>query len=196
MPFNKPNLSPSPELSYLIGVLLGDGSLIHYERHSLYGICLYAKHKGFVEKFSRVLSIVMERGKPYFVALRKDGLYYSAGYSKLLFYFLNDEDNQRRVIELYPIHFIKGFWDSEGSITINTDGGVLVKLSNSNLKLLQKIQEMLKQLSVESSIHISVRNGTRIYSKLRKKFYTTKKNHYALYILRRSCPRFLKLMGD
>lgn len=51
--YNHPDLSPSPELSYLIGVYVGDGSIS--KSGCDYTIALSAKDVEFVAKFTKII---------------------------------------------------------------------------------------------------------------------------------------------
>ncbi len=51
--YNHPNLEPNGDLSYVIGVLKGDGSVTYTEKDYDYAMRLSAIDKDFVEEFSR-----------------------------------------------------------------------------------------------------------------------------------------------
>jgi len=65
--FNKFTLKPSPNLSYLIGVFLGDGCTRVEPKRYKYFVRLKVKDREFAEEFAKRCAKLMGRTKPYLV---------------------------------------------------------------------------------------------------------------------------------
>jgi len=147
MPALRPNhyphrvdLKPSPELAYVIGVVLGDGYVCRTGYNYL--CCLMVKDREFVEEFARSLSVVL--GRPVRVTLYKPrGRYTVQIRSRELYELLRKPRDTLRLKD-YIEHctrciaaFLRGLCDAEGSVDINLGN---IYIANSNLKLLKYIQ--------------------------------------------------------
>jgi intein-encoded DNA endonuclease-like protein len=150
------DLVPSPELSYLIGVLLGDG----YISRSSSDISLIAKDKDFVDAFNVAICKVLGRRKnyPIYIIQRGNCKYYRInGRSKQFakWYFALSLDNLVDTVSVYPFDFVRGFADSEGSIY--WDGrnkkGLRIGIVNTNQLLIEKISQLLTRLSIQNKIY-------------------------------------------
>lgn len=146
---NQPNVNPSRELAYLIGVIRGDGfiTINGKGRRKTYRIGLNVINKKFIQYFRDVLSKIINSKKPYSICYSKTtgsyGCYKVMGYSKKLYEFLNDEIQIELVINKYPSSFVKGFFDSEGSIDPKR-----IRLWNTSIELLTKITKALDLLEI------------------------------------------------
>ncbi len=110
-----PNLEPSPELSYLLGIRYGDIRLMKNENVS-YCVGLCVKDEDFAETFSKSLEKIIGRQYPIYVDKR--GYFIVAASNRILYdYFsmLTLEDHKVQ-IEKYPEDFLRGFSDSEGNV--------------------------------------------------------------------------------
>ncbi len=179
---NIPNLNPSSDLSYTLGVIFGDGSVFKSERH--YSIVLAATSLEFVKEFNRCLCRILGKQKLYSVRERKikkskprwSAIYEFRASSKLLFEFLKGKDisDFNDIIKLFPNEFIKGFADSEGCVYFRKGKKIemtdrKIKLSNTNINLLKYIRRLLKKefninsyLQINSSPHLSVHGKENI----------------------------------
>jgi len=158
---NFPDLSPSHELAYIIGVMLGDGHL-HYNG-SNYEVELGAKDRCFVEEFSRCLTKIMKRDKPYPLwKWKHQEAFTTRATSKFLFHFLKDYRGIKSVIDVFPADFIRGFADSEGHVAHKTRTLVSVGMSNTELWYLSFIQMLLKsRFNIHSNLQLSCRREGR-----------------------------------
>lgn len=154
--WNIPNLEPSPELAYVIGVFIGDGTLIHSYGH--FGVKLETSNIKFARKFNKALCKILNKQKLYSITktkgstLNPTGQYYIvAGYSKILYDFLakgKDPKIYNAIIRKFPISFLKGFYDSEGWMRFNKR--YEFHLCNSNRQILIEMQQILKLLGIKS----------------------------------------------
>jgi len=129
-----PNLNPSPELSYIIGVVHGDG-IMYKERGKDYKIGLSAKDRDFVEEFNRCISRVLGKRKPYPLHPERGGRWGFAAVSVFLYQFLEEWDRCCGVINQYPAEFVRGFFDSEGGAYKNSKY-IILRYYNTNKELL------------------------------------------------------------
>lgn len=178
-------IAPSPDLSYVIGVVKGDGWAYHLHRH--YRIGLNAKSPRFVRKFSEYLAKVLGREKPYAVYQRKDGLYVTEGNSKPLYHFLKN-DGWRGVTGKYPIEFLVGFFDSEGCVTYR-GGSISIEFYCSDFDLLSYVVRTLEKQGIRASIRKKSDAGQK--SVIQGREVTTKKPSYRIWFGGRRARRFL-----
>lgn len=161
--FNQVNLSPSAELSYVIGAVFGDGSLVKAVQHrkgkkwgTHYRIKLSAKDREFVVHFNHCLSKIISRANPYILKrTHRNSMYTVVAKSKILFDFLKGKKVRefKPIIDLYPAEFIRGFADSEGGVSDN-HGTPQIRIYNTNLELLCFIRDLLgNRFNIESSIY-------------------------------------------
>jgi intein-encoded DNA endonuclease-like protein len=180
----KPNLTPSPELAYLLGVRYGDGRLMRNEKKSEFSFGLHAKDRDFVEEFKRCADAVKGRcgGK---IWREKGGYYGYKVYSKALYDFLNKPIQAHEgIIKKFPQHFLRGFFDSEGCVSYGNPNGKRSKetqigASNTDLQLLKFCQHLLAEFfHINSHIYLSQQEGKvyRIVNKLAQR-------QKALYVL-------------
>jgi intein-encoded DNA endonuclease-like protein len=201
-PFNRMNLvelSPSPELSYIVGVFFGDGSIYLDNAGGgyKYKVRLKVVDKEFAEEFKRCLesiglkpSLRFERNKT-----RTDRWCVEA-YSKSLYTFLKQpKEKLFEIAREYPREFLRGFFDSEGSVGWDRKRKKLsVKACNYDLELLQFVQELLASLGIHSKIYVQAREGRRV--KIRDKYYSYKQDFYCIDIYRREAvAEFAKIVG-
>jgi len=192
-------LKPSPELSYLTGVMFGDGSMYYrpekkkatYRSGPTGYIRLCAKSQEFVEAFNRCACRLKGREKPL-VIYKSNGLFCVSVSSKVLYDFFKERNitKFRPVIEEFPADFIRGLFDSEGSVSFRYRdkkawGKSLasyrtldkrIKISNTNLQLLRYAQGLLREFDINSTITIDTKKGSEIGK------YFTRKHCYCLAI--------------
>lgn len=133
--------NPSPELAYVIGVVLGDGNLnIHgYNAEILLSVTDY----DFAKEFSRCLAKILSREKPYRVRWsEKRARWIVQGSSIILHGFLRSHwiDLRSRIehCERCEGVFLRAFYDSEGTVS-----GGRVTVYNTRRGVLLYIQKLL-----------------------------------------------------
>jgi intein-encoded DNA endonuclease-like protein len=180
----RPNLTPSPELAYVIGVVLGDGCL----DRSHYAVRLKAKDFDFTEEFNSSICRVLNKAKPYAINREhKYGHFIVAATSKSLYLFLkNGMDSYEPIIDKYSSEFIRGFADSEGTPSYSGKRrNPVVRIVNTNLTLLKYIQRLLRdRFQIESRIQ-----PQRLNPSVTKdgRVITPKKTFFRLVIGKRKC---------
>jgi len=151
-----PNLEPSPELSYILGVLDGDGS-VSSDGHIQLGV----KDYKFAKEFERALKAiglrakVKERNNWNKSLKRQEHGWKCQAYSVVFvrWYRSLTREQKEEIVGQFPEKYLKGFFESEGTYIVNTNGGVLVHFSNLNYELLLKVQRLLATLGYKSRIY-------------------------------------------
>jgi|GEM_PF-2156018 len=192
--FKVPDLSPSPELSYILGVYYGDGSA--YRDGACYLIKLEAKDQDFVQEFGEQLSKIIEgRGEPYHVWRNKRGYYFTKVSNRLLWEFLKKRDfeNHKVVIDRFPAEFLRGFFDSDGGAHKGRNK-MSIYASNTNKELLIYVRNLLLNLDIFSTILLCHKEGdTRPF---RGRIVQSKKDCHQLVISgQRGFSNFYKHIG-
>lgn len=152
------SLKPSPELSYIIGVLFGDGTLDVGKRgerqRNVYEVSLTQKDLEFAEAFNKAACKILGKKEPYKINFWQNKYYRVRVHSKVLVEFLQPRQLERftDIIKAYPVDFIKGFADSEGSVTISAYKSKLkfgertylyciIAVTNASIKVIKKSKE-------------------------------------------------------
>ena len=156
-----PDLTPSAELSYIIGCIFGDASVFKTCGHHV--IHLWAKDRDFVEYFAFCLSKVL--GRRFCIREADNGGskngFLVLQYSIHLYNFLKNKnlDKFKLVINAFPSDFLRGFFDSEGSVCV-AKTFCRVCATSTNLDLLHFVRYLLKQrFGIESRIIECTRKG-------------------------------------
>jgi hypothetical protein len=162
----RPDFTPSPEMSYAIGVILGDGHISRkLTEHNL--IQLSVTDKDFAEKFAQSIAKVVGRSKPYTTTVyrhfRDNTTYYRVNCSsrEAHNFFNTGRGTLLRIAAKYPADFIRGFFDAEGGVSFFRDSKrFVVFATNTDKSLLRFSQKLLmKQFSIPSKIKLTSRKG-------------------------------------
>jgi len=195
---NKFDDRPSPELSYIIGVILGDG----FKRFDGKGylLRLAVDDKEFAEEFGKCLAKVLGRKpyKPYWN--KKPKQWIVAGCSILLYKFLDKPLEELKPCIEYSKNtisaFLRALFDGEGSMHVNAKYYMrTLRLYNTNEELLNYAKYLLKKYFKINATgpHLARKKGEviNIVGVIRK----TKKDYYYLYIHAKSLSDFCKYIG-
>lgn len=176
--FRIPDLSPSPELSYVIGVYCGDG----YATTS-FQIGLRTIDKDFAEEFARCLAKVCKRERIPISKIK--GTQYTQGFcfgvkvkNQILHNFLKKPLREHNaIIERCPFEFLRGFFDSEGwidSYKRNRTGYRIKRIciGNTNLELMKHVRDLLSR-------HLSITTH-----KITTRKYINQRDFYQMRIMR------------
>jgi intein-encoded DNA endonuclease-like protein len=194
---NKVDLTPSPSLSYLIGVIFGDGCVTIMERptgRTNYNIDLDVIDKDFVDAFNDALFVVL--GKRYAVC-QFANRYQVRGQSKILYELLKGKDinKVKHLVEPFPCNFIRGFADSEGSVCISKCNGypwLKIAIGCTNQAVIEYINSLLKAQTIRSTVVMKQPSG-RFGIKKDGSIIVSKKMMYILNIYDKSS---MKLYTD
>lgn len=155
------------ELSYLIGLILGDGCFYKVIKNKSYTqgrITFASKDKELAEKFACLSAHIIGRQNPYTIRWSSNQrVYISEFRSKQLVEILSKSITElRQFIEISPLDFLKGIFDAEGCISQKYQNNRIylrVFLTNSNLELINYIKYLLEKLEIKSTIQINTWAG-------------------------------------
>ena len=150
----KPTLDITPNLSYIIAVILGDGWI--YKRGYCYFVCLQATDKIFCYKFKESLNKIglkpsMFKRKNCWRVIASSKIFYE------WFESLKDKDIEE-IAKKYPIEFIRGFYESEGNFSIYKSKkynfiSSTITILNTNKEYINLIKELLEYLNFHPTLH-------------------------------------------
>jgi len=161
-PIRRPNydLKPSPSLAYVIGALLGDGTIGYtcpkqgdkrYRYHILHK--LRVNDLDFAKTFSEEVAKALGRPPPP-ISFIEDRRYCVEFASIELSKILGDMRLLKVYVDQFPEAFIRGLFDADGGVALNRSSmrkSHLV-IANTNLQLLEYVQELLQRLGIQSRI--------------------------------------------
>jgi len=183
---------PSFEIGYVTGVALGDGTTSVSSDHN-YAIKLQVNDEEFAEEFARCLGVILHRPPPNVRWWEARRAWRTQVSSLLLMQFL------RRPLSIVgpiiqrtrdcKVGFLKGFFDSEGSVSKDT-----VSVSNGELAKLEFVIELLGSLEIQTTgPHLGYpAGGTRI---IRGKLCRVNKAMYYVRVRNESIRRFQEIVG-
>jgi len=153
----RPNLNPSPHLSYILGVLLGDGSVFKRKSgNGCYGhyIALTVKDEVFAREFAESLKAI---GLDPLMSKNSRG-YHQVRATSVEFYKWFKSLTLQKIKEIalkYPAEFVKGFWESEGTIIKDRRRKTYysLRMSNTKISYLRLVKTALDRLGVKSKLY-------------------------------------------
>jgi intein-encoded DNA endonuclease-like protein len=199
---NKFDENPSPELAYVIGVILSDG--FKYFDNRNYRIGLIVKDKEYAEEFGKNLAKILGKKGLYEPFWSKDlKQWVIVGCSVQLFKFLNRPFEELKFYIEYSketvASFLKALFDGDGSIYVKVRRGErkrILWLYNADKQLLIYVQHLLKKFfNVDATgPHLETRKDS-IKHFPNGKVYKTTQNCYYIYIRAKSLLNFYKHIG-
>ncbi|NJE31006.1 DNA endonuclease [Thermococcus sp. 18S1] len=175
------NLSPSPELAYIIGVYLGDASISN--RNYQYRVRLKVVDKDFAESFEKALKSIGANPRTGFEhdSGRTDRWWVEVTNKELFMFLKGPKEHLFEIARVYPREFLRGFFDSEGSAIVYPNRA-RVEASNYDLEVLELCKELLERLGIHSKIYKTKRKGQTVV--IRGKEYQYNSNLFTLRIYR------------
>lgn len=175
IPIPRTEFTPSPELSYSLGVIEGDGCVRLKGNHRL--IILHATDRDFVEAFNQSMCTLLGKPKLYTIRLVDKHLqknrkpYYVVDVVSKEFYEWYEKKSVEElyaVAKVYPKEYLRGLYDSEGTVGIYAykskkyySSYVCTKLGfcNTNTALIMQVTQLLEQLGIKCRTGISTKAG-------------------------------------
>ena len=165
------NLKPSPPLAYVVGVILGDGNVSKIKKKQGYDyrVRLETISRTFAESFALALS-KLGLHPIFYVEKRRTAkgnqIYCVDSYSKTFYEWFTSLGDKgiREIAYAYPLDFLRGFYESEGSFIkrLKTYRSIKkgkkyeyryyrteVYIYNSDLNLLSLIAELLGGMGIK-----------------------------------------------
>lgn len=184
-----PNLEFSENIAYIIGILKGDGWVNKNKWN--YRICLSAIEANFVESFAKSLKRI---GMNPMINLRKlpnpnhrDQYCLEANSKEFYNWYKDLTLNKIRVLingnTEYAIAFLRGFYESEGSISKASKKSWRLAIYNSDKELIEFVKQLIDGLGIPTTLYSVKRDD--------------KKREYIIRILGRAqnIKRFLSLIN-
>lgn len=201
--WTNPSINTSWEEGYLIGLLIGDGTIVNGKAI----LSVWGHNLGYQGILDTVLSCVEEMPKRSdfngwgYIEDRKEYRLSLAAINALLDKYHIDKNKMISITmeeassDFYR-GFLRGFFDADGSVQGTQTKGISVRLGQSDLSRLQAAQRMLLRLGIYSKIFLRKEPG---YSVLPdghggSKEYPTK-TAYDLIISKESLRYFNELIG-
>jgi intein-encoded DNA endonuclease-like protein len=176
------------DLSFVIGVFLGDGSFVE-DRDYHHHVKIIVRDRDLAEAFTRSLSRVLSRRLNRIVFVKNQGkTYYESKYScRALGLLLKQPfDYLRPLIDANPEAFIRGLFSADGCASASLLGGrlrVQIVLANSDVSLLRTVEDvLLTGLNIHSKTYLARRKGASW--KNGKKTVILREDAYQLHITR------------
>ena len=186
----------SKELAYVIGVLLGDGSL--YINNHRYKIGLGVKDLEFAEIFSKNMARLLNKKvvKPYWNKSINTWVVVYTSKAFYIWYKQQNLDTLKSYIEYSRdtvANFLRGLYDSEGNHYVYKKKYNQIRLCNNDKDLLRYVQHLLeKYFNITArGPHINVKAGTENEMRYGKIAKTKHDNHYIAICRKRLVQRFL-----
>jgi len=176
MNVNKPILHVDRNMAYILGVIRGDGSVFktRISEHSTgYYIKLGAKDKEFVDSFAKALEAI-NLNPSVFYRERED--MWTSSVVSIRFYEWYTSmtwDELTSIIRRYPLEFVRGFYESDGSLcrfNNRHNSWSLYVAAKKDRRLLELVSATLReQYGFDTSMYVSRKvgydDGYRLYLK-------------------------------
>jgi intein-encoded DNA endonuclease-like protein len=146
-----PNLKPSADLAYVLGVLKGDG-YVSVDGYGHYLIRLNVISLTFIKSFRSALlrinlnpqEIIIDNRESYHVTAQSKDFYQ--------WYHNLKTSDVEQIIAGYETDFIRGFYEAEGNLS-HADYGYKMRITNTNYSLIRIISKFLMYKYIKNSIH-------------------------------------------
>lgn len=157
-----PNLSPSPVLAYILGVLKGDGWISNTKRsgekknYYRYFVHLQVADLEFAQEFKESLirlglNPLLEK---YYRKEWRQGFFWrvSAHSKKFVNWYKNlGIENIEKIAEQYPESFVRGFYDSEGCL-VKADRRRYIQFSNTDESTICLVRKLIGKIGFRVSL--------------------------------------------
>ena len=157
-------------MGWLLGLLVGDGTFAHNEAKSDQAILRFRgeKSKAMVEMAHAVLTDNVSARSDMqplwhptnkYWQLSSTGLANAAATYGIIHEHKTVTDGVENASSAFYTGFLRGLFDADGTVIGEQDKGVSVRLAQSNLDLLRRVQRMLLRLGIASTIYQNRRDA-------------------------------------
>jgi len=161
-----PDLRPSVDLFYILGVIKGDGfTRVREESPSYYLVGLGTISEKFARSFVHALQSINLNPQLYShdppSGHSKKHISYSVKASSKEFvkwYRSLSEDDIRKMIggdKKFAAAFVRGFYESEGTYYLRDGKYHILKIGNTNLRVLVVVRDLISQLGIHVNLGLS-----------------------------------------
>lgn len=180
-----PDLKPSRDLAYVLGVAFGDG------KKRVDGLHLWVRDKDFAEAFAKACENLGFKPRKYFKEEEKsyEVCVYSIEFGRWLKSLSYEKVEELLADKETKKAFVEGYFDSDGCATINSAEECRnnIMFGDPNLPLLRLVAKVCSDLEIETSIYGPYKNSGS---------FSEKKDMYTLYVHAQSKRRFAELVGS
>ena len=185
----------SPSLSYVLGVIDGDGYVCLERKSRNFKVGLNTRDREFAEAFQMALKNIGLKANIYFNKSSKMWIVYA--YSKPFYSWYRSltVEEKRKLIQRFPVDYLRGLYDSDGSFYMcksRKNRYPRVMIYNSNIGLLNFARELLAKLGMKSYIHIVHKKGFK--SIINGKVAETKRDIYCLTLSLSDTRKFISII--
>jgi len=164
-------VTPSPELSYVLGVLKGDGYVVNDLKRGHYSVVLETVSLEFAKSFKYALQKLgfnpcLRLRKNLNSPISKKRLWHVEAHSKLFINWYTRLNNMElsTIARMFPADFVRGFYESEGTYYRGIDnrwkrlrGWVIPRkeiiIANKAKETIMLVKELLDGLGIPSSVY-------------------------------------------
>lgn len=156
-----PDLTPRPELAYLVGAYLGDGRTAGPNDKK---VRFHVADAAFAKILNELTAAIL-RTQPRKVTVDSGFLSVVYDSAALYDYLQQPVGNLVPLVEAFPEKFLQGFFDAEGYVTqsINATAEVLLSMrvgvANANPEYLVVVEGTLRSLGISSRTRVTNRAG-------------------------------------
>ncbi len=190
-----PDLSPSPDLSYLIGFYLGDGRSAGEQKKVRFKLA----DKAQMEYINGLVAGLLRR-QPKHIGM--DGPFYVVDYDSVVLsdYLESSLEELRACVVRFKRDFLRGFFDAEGyascgvNVRSKSTGAVFVGVANTKIGYLGLVRELLDSLGIRGNLRKTNEKGQLMT--IRGGTWARRHDVYHLVIWRKDAVRrFHELVG-
>jgi intein-encoded DNA endonuclease-like protein len=159
----KPLLNPSKDLAYVLGVLKGDGWVGYIKGRGTGLIEVKSKARTLALEFAEALkNIGLHPRIRFSKKLGSKGVWVVSANSRIFvdWYRTLNLQNLEKIIQGYESDFLRGFYESEGSIS-RPPHSSQIHIYNTNLELLGFVQNLLGKMNFKSKITLARKGSDR-----------------------------------
>jgi intein-encoded DNA endonuclease-like protein len=167
------NLDSSPALAYIVGAYFGDATATKGPEYK-YNVRLKVVDKEFADAFEEALKDIGLTPRSGFENNRtRSGRWYVETSSKSLYLYLKGpKERLFKVAMEYPREFLRGFFDSEGSVIVSGNR-IRVEACNYDREVLGFCRELLNGLGIHSKIYTTKRKRQPVVIRGKQYHYTS-----------------------
>lgn len=187
-----PDLTPGPELAYLVGFWLGDGRNAGREKKVRFKLA----DEWQINYVSRLVARLLDREAKAIVNERP---FYVVDYDTSILYDYLSQPVEKLIgcIQPFKADFLRGFFDAEGYVSCSVDtvrrrlGPPVIGAANTNIRYLRLVRKLLAAFIIKTSIRTTNKKGGMMT--IRGRTWVRRRDvHHVVISERESGERFYK----